>query len=337
MSSAGPERERTAADATHCDKRYSERENGMSRAPIVLAAALVLAFALACGSADDESAGAVGGTMADLSQFPTPSRSQATPRLEPQASQDEAESGTTQVAPMTQEELQQLRARLRSGDLSAEERQELIQQLQAQFGAGPGGGRLGGGGGSQAVGSIESVSGNTITIATEIASISAVVGEATNIRITSVLDPEALTEGVPVRVVSERVGGSTLARVITVLADDQGQFGGGRGGQGGQGGGPGAPALSGTIDSIRDDQLTLDTQQGPLPIAINEETVIVQTGAGTFADLAIGMRVTVVGLADESGRIDARAVFVIPEGMENVPGFGGGGRQGRGGGAGGGP
>ena len=282
----------------------------------------------------------MGGTMADLSQFPTPSRSQATPRLEPQASQDEAESETTEVAPMTEEELQQLRARLRSGDLSAEERQELIQQLQAQFGAGPGGGRLGGGGGSQVVGSIESVSGNTITIATELASVSAVVGEATNIRITSVLDPEALTDGVQVRVISERVGGSTLARVITVLADGQGRFGGGRGGQGGpggQGGGPGGPALSGTIDSIRDGQLTLDTQQGPLPIAINEETVIVQTGTGTLADLEIGMRVTVAGIADDGGKIDARAVFVIPEGMENVPGLGGGGRQGRGGGTGGGP
>ncbi len=274
------------------------------------------------------------GRMADLSQFPTPSRSQATPPSETQANQDETESLTSEVAPMTQEELQQLRDRMRSGELSAEEMQQARQRLQAQFGAGQAGGRFGGAGGSQVAGTIEGVSDNTITIATGLASVSATLGEDTTIRITSVLDLSALTDGLQVVVVSERVGGTTVARVITVLTEGQGRFGGARGGQGGQGV---RLSLSGTIKDIGDGQFTLETQQGPLPIAIDEETVIVQTSAGTITDLEEGMQVRVFGLSDEGGKIGARSVVVTPEGMENIPGFGGGGSEGRGSGADGGP
>ena len=118
----------------------------MSRGLIVLAGVLVLAFAVACGSSDDESGdAAVPGRVADLSEFPTPSGSQASPQREPQASQDDDESGTSVDEPMSPEELQQLMRRLRSGELSEEEAQEALRRLQGQFAAdrapGPQGGR----------------------------------------------------------------------------------------------------------------------------------------------------------------------------------------------------
>ena len=327
----------------------------MSRALIILAGALILAFAVACGSADDENGtGApAAAQVADLSQFPTPTRSQAAPQPEPtqpvaaaavqtQSEDSDSESETAAVEPMSQEELQQLRQRLQSVELSAEERQEAIQRLRAQFGGGQGGGGFGGGGGTQAVGSIESINGSTLSVSTELATISATVGENANIRITSVLEPTELTEGAQIMVVSERVDGSTLARVITVVPEGQGGFGrrgagGGQGGQaavgGAQQGGQavgGARPLFGSIESIADSGFTLETQQGPLPIAVNDETVIIQTLQGTVADLKAGMQVSVFGAADDEGTIEARTVAVIPAGLEDIPGLGGGGFAGRG-------
>ena len=323
----------------------------MSRALVIVVGALIITFAVACGSADEGGGGGTGAAaaaqVADLSQFPTPTRSQAAPQPEPtqqvaaaavqtQAEESETTSESAEVEPMSQEELEQLRQKLQSGELSAEERQEAIQRLRAQFGGGQGGqGGFGGGGGTQAVGSIEGISGNTITVATELASVTASVGENTNISITSILEPASLTDGAQVMVVSERVEGSTLARAITIIPEGQGGFG--RGGQGGQAGAAdgGARALFGTIESIAESGFTLETQQGPLPIAMNDETVIIQTVQGAVADLEAGMQVRVTGAADEDGTITARNVIVTPEGLEDIPGFGGGGFAGRGGGGGG--
>lgn len=332
----------------------------MIRALLVLAGGLILAFAVACGSADEGggTGAAAAAQTADLSQFPTPTRSQAAPQPEPTqavaaaavqtSSEDsDSETETAAVEPMSQEELQQLRQRLQSGELSAEERQEAIQRLRAQFGGGQGGqGGFGGGGGTQAIGSIESISGSTLSVSTELATISANVGENANIRITSVLEPTALTEGAQVVVVSERVEGSTLARVITVVLEGQGGFGrrgagGGQAGQGAFGGGQqggqaggGARPLFGAIESIADSGFTLESQQGPLPIAMNDETVIIKTTQGTLSDLAAGMQVRVAGPANDEGTIEVRTVVVTPEGLEDIPGLGGGGRT-RGGGGGG--
>lgn len=330
----------------------------MIRALFVLAGGLILTFAVACGSADEGGGGGAGtgapaaAQVADLSQFPTPTRSQAAPQPEPtqpvaaaavqsQSEDSDSESEAAEVEPMSQEELQQLRQRIQSGELSAEERQEAIQRIQAQFGGGQGGGGFGGGGGTQAIGSIESISGSTLSVSTELATISATVGENANIRITSVLEPTELTEGAQVMVVSERVDGSTLARVITVVPEGQGGFGrrgaaGGQAGQGAVGGAQGGQAvggarpLFGAIESMADGGFTLETQQGPLPIAMNDETVIIQTLQGTVADLKAGMQVSVFGAADEEGTIEARTVAVIPAGLEDIPGLGGGGLAGRG-------
>ena len=329
----------------------SEKENSHTNRPLAaIAGALVIAFAVACGSAGDGSAPAAAPT-ADISSFPTPSVSRATQQPDPrptspaptaQTPEDSEDSGseTADVPPISPEEIQELRARLGRGELSEEEAQEVFLRLREQFGGGQGGIGPGGFGGSQAAGTIENIDGNTVTIATELATVMATVGENTNINITSVLEPMALTDNTQVMVVSERVEGSNLARSITIVPEGQGGFGGGRGGfggaQGGFGGGQGGQGelagggtrpLIGTVTNIGDGGFTLETQQGPLPIATNDETVIIETRQGTVADLEAGMRVTVIGPADEEGTIDARAVNVIPEGLEDIRGFGGGGRS----------
>ena len=308
-----------------------------------MAGALVIAFAVACGSAGDGSSPAAAPT-ADISSFPTPSVSRATrqPDLQPtspaptaQTPEDSEESGseTADAPPITAEEIQELRERLGRVELSEEEAQEVFLRLREQFGGGQGGIGPGGFGGSQAAGTIESIDGNTITVATELATVTATLGENTNVSITSVLEPVALTDNAQVIVVSERVEGSNLARSITVVPEGQAGFGGGTGGlgggQGGQGGleGGGTRPLIGAVMDKQDGGFTLETQQGPLPISIDDDTVIIETRQGTVADLEAGMRVTVIGPADEEGTIEARVVNVIPEGLEDIRGFGGGGRN----------
>ena len=313
---------------------------------LTLAGTLVLIVGVACQSSSEESAPAAA-QVADLSQFPTPTRSRAQPipTSPPPAAQSQPnpnEGSGAEEAPMTQEEIQQLRQRLQSGELSPEEAQQAIQRLRAQFGGGPGG-PFGEDAGSVAVGSIESVAEDTITIRTELASQTASVGEDTNVRITSILDHTALTAGTQVRVFSERVEGSTLARIVTIVPEGEGQgaFGPGQGGQGrfgvGQGGQgafgagqseTGPRALSGTVENVTDTGFLLETQQGPLPVDVDDESVVIQTRQGTIDDLETGMLVRVVGPADEAGRIDARTVSVTPEEMEDFPGFGGGNRGG---------
>ena len=202
----------------------------------MLAGLLTILFILACASSD-EGDSAAAAQVADMSQFPTPTGSRAQPEPTPQpeivqvqASQDA--NGADEDEPMSQAELQQLRQRLQSGELSEEEARQAFQRLRAQFGDGPGGA-----GGTQVSGSIESVEESIFTVATELASVSVNVGADTIIRVTSILEPAALTDGSQVMVVSERLEGSTLARAITIIPEDQARFRGGQGGFGGAQGG----------------------------------------------------------------------------------------------------
>ena len=324
---------------------------------IVLTA--IVALTAACGSGSDEGAVASLPT-ADVSTFPTPSGSQATRPPEPEATptvptaqadeaSEEDERVTADAPPMTPEELQELRERFQRGELSEEEAQEVFQRLREQFGGGQGGpgpGEFGPGGlgGSQTAGTIESVDGNTMTVATELSTITANLEDDTTINITSLLEPSALADDKQVMVISERVEGSNLARTITVLPEGQGVFGRGAGGFGGLGrgqaglGGQGAPGglelgaarpLVGTVTGSEAGGFTLETQQGPLPISVDDETLIIATSQGTIADLQAGMRITVIGETDENGTIEARIVSVAPEGvaLEGIRGFGGGGRN----------
>ena len=315
----------------------------------IFAGLIVLLLVLACGSSG-EGASPSAARVADVSQFPTPTRSQAEPQptsppvaaVQAQTTQN-ANATDGEQAPMTQEEIQELRQRLQSGELSEAEARQAFQRLRSQFGDGPGGA-----GGSQVAGSIESIEESSLTVATDLASVSVNVGADTIIRITSVLEPTALTDDAQVMVVSERQEGKTIARAITIIPEGQTQFrggglgrlgrdqgaaganqaapsgnqaapGGGQGGFAGNQGGPfGRGGLFGTVTGASDTGFTLETQQGPLPITIDDDSVILETREGAFTDLQVGMQVRVAGPTAENGTIEARSVIVTPEGLEDT-------------------
>ena len=336
----------------------------MKRLLVAIPVAAAVALAIACGSGGDEGSVATLPT-ADVSSFPTPSGSRATPSPEPaptatapadqpdQSTEvpEDDEIATLDAPPITPEELQELRDRFQRGELSEEEAQEMFERLRSQFAGwqgGPGAGGFGPGGlgVTQAVGTIESVDGNTLAVTTELTVVTAELTENTVINITSVLEPSAVTPGIQVMVLSERVDGSNLASTITILPEGQDGFGRGAGGLGGGQAGPGgqggldlgaARPLVGSVTTAEAGGFTLETQQGPLPISVDEETRIIETRQGAASDLQTEMLVTVVGQADEEGVISALAVNVIPEGLDlpNIRGIGGGGRNPAGGGAGG--
>ena len=237
---------------------------------------------------------------------------------------------------MTQEEIQELRQRLQSGQLTEEEARQAFQRLRSQFGDGPD--RPGG---SQVAGSIESIGDSSLTVATDLASVSVNVGADTIIRITSVLEPTALTDDAQVMVVSERQdgqdarqghnhhprgsdrlpgrrtgkawrrSGSTRRRPGRIGAN-QAAPGGGQGGGFREGGPFGRGGLFGTVTGVSDTGFTLETQQGPLPITIDDDSVILETREGAFTDLEVGMQVRVAGPAAENGAIEARSIIVTP-------------------------
>lgn len=110
----------------------------------------------------------------------------------------------------------------------------------------------------------------------------------------------------------------------------QGQGGGGGGGgfaglgagagngsrMGGRGGG-----LTGTIESVTDGLITVDTPQGPLQATIGSDTVIRSLVEVSVEDLVIDKRVTVTGERSEDGIIKANSILIRPGGS----GFGGAG------------
>ncbi len=104
----------------------------------------------------------------------------------------------------------------------------------------------------------------------------------------------------------------------------QGQFGGGGFGGGRLGGSDFGRGLTGTIDALDGNVITVDTPQGPLQATITDETTIQLFSDGSLADLLEGLRVTVIGQRQD-GAVEASAILLLPEGGE---GFFGGGLQG---------
>ena len=103
--------------------------------------------------------------------------------------------------------------------------------------------------------------------------------------------------------------------------------GGGFGGPGGRLGAglAGGGVLSGTVESVEDGKIIVNTPQGPLEASIGPETVIQRTEVSilTADELSEGVQVQVVGQPSETGVIDAASIFVVPEGAGGFGGFGG--------------
>ena len=97
-------------------------------------------------------------------------------------------------------------------------------------------------------------------------------------------------------------------------SDARSSFGGSFSGRGG---------LTGAIEKIDGNTLTVNTPQGPLLATITAETTIQKVAGLTVADLLAGMQVTVIGAPGEDGAMVARTILVVPEGQDSI--FGGGG------------
>ena len=92
-----------------------------------------------------------------------------------------------------------------------------------------------------------------------------------------------------------------------------GRFGQGISGRGG---------VTGTIENVEGNRVTVETAQGPQTVIIGEDTVIQKPVTGTLEDLQQGVRIAAFGQTVEDPGAGARFVVLIPEGTEG--GFGGG-------------
>ena len=84
-------------------------------------------------------------------------------------------------------------------------------------------------------------------------------------------------------------------------------------------------AAFGTIESINDGVIAINSPQGTVEVAIHSETSIQVFSTGELSDLKEGMNVTAMGEFDaESGKMDAASIIAAPEGAGAFPGLGGG-------------
>ena len=90
-----------------------------------------------------------------------------------------------------------------------------------------------------------------------------------------------------------------------------------------------ARALTGDIESIDGNVITVNTPQGPLQATLSEDTGIQVFSQGTPQDLEIGQQVIIRGERNDEGIMEATDVLVTPEGDLFGGGFlgAGGGRR----------
>ena len=81
--------------------------------------------------------------------------------------------------------------------------------------------------------------------------------------------------------------------------------------------------MTGTIESVDGNMLTIDSPAGLLTATIGITTTIQTTVEGSMDDLQVGTRVSVVGQPGEDGTIAAQSVTVLPEGSGGFLGGGG--------------
>ena len=111
--------------------------------------------------------------------------------------------------------------------------------------------------------------------------------------------------------------------------------------QAGGGTGAGAPGEApveaggrtmGTVKSVEDGLLTVETFQGTVQVNVGADTTIQGLTEVQLSDVEVDSMAVVVGESTESGEFDASSVIVLPEGV--LPGAGGFRRPGAGPGAG---
>ena len=77
-------------------------------------------------------------------------------------------------------------------------------------------------------------------------------------------------------------------------------------------------ALTGTINQVEGNTLTVETSQGALQATISDETVIQRFAVVELEDLQSGVPVTVIGQPEEEdGPVAARLIFITTEGASS--------------------
>ena len=71
--------------------------------------------------------------------------------------------------------------------------------------------------------------------------------------------------------------------------------------------------LTGVIEKVDGNIVTVETSQGPLSATLGVDTKIRRFAEGTPSDLQPGMRVTLVGQPGVDGTVEARSVLLNPE------------------------
>ena len=77
---------------------------------------------------------------------------------------------------------------------------------------------------------------------------------------------------------------------------------------------PGRGGLTGTIEKVEDNTVTVNTPQGPLQARIGPDTAIQKLAEGSVEDLQAGLRVTITGQPGEDGMVEASSILLTPEG-----------------------
>ena len=90
----------------------------------------------------------------------------------------------------------------------------------------------------------------------------------------------------------------------------------------------------GTVKSVKDGVMTVETFQGTVTVNVGADTTIQGLTEVPLSDVEVDSMAVVVGESTESGEFDASSVIVLPEGV--LPGAGGFRRPGAGFGGGGG-
>lgn len=97
-------------------------------------------------------------------------------------------------------------------------------------------------------------------------------------------------------------------------------------------GADGGREFFGSIASLQNGVMTLDSPRGQVIAAISEGTAVQKTVAGSLDDLVVGADIHIVGRRVEDGPVQARSITLAAAGSEGFSVPAGGGRRGFGGG-----
>ena len=77
----------------------------------------------------------------------------------------------------------------------------------------------------------------------------------------------------------------------------------------------------GTVKSVEDGVLTVETFQGTIQVNVDSDTTVQGLTEVALSDVEVDSTAVVVGESTESGELDASSVIVLPEGILGAGGF----------------